>query len=282
MSKKPLSAVLAAAALISCLGLTSCGDDMDYVPLTVTTKGSWVQKPSESKSSSVTTTVSAPEKTDSKTTTTTAPETSQTTVTTTEKAPEKEENPLSDEEYLEKSLFIGDSLCSGLSTYLDEYTNGENVLAYRDGRTTNMFTQDYKAGGKNLSLDQAFEELSPEYVYFFIGSNEISVTSAAKYVENLKALVEAVVGDSDVKIGLVSMAPVGSSYKVSLDKVKEYNAEMQKLCDSMGDNVYYIDIYSALTGDDGYLSSAYDSGDGLHIIGKGYSAISEAILGSKM
>lgn len=280
MSKKPISAALAAAALISCLALSSCGDDMDYVPLTVTTKDGASQSP-ESESSAAAT-ASAPEKTDLKTTATAAPEASQTTVTTTEKAPEKAEDPLSDEEYLEKSLFIGDSLCSGLSTYLDEYTNGGNVLTYRDGRTTNMFTQEYNAGGKDLSLDQAFEELAPEYVYFFIGSNEISVTSAAKYAENLKALVEAVVGDSDVKIGLVSMAPVGSSYKVSLDKVREYNAEIQKLCDSMGENVHYIDIYSALTGEDGYLSPAYDSGDGLHIIGKGYSAISEAILGSKM
>lgn len=280
MSKKPISAALAAAALISCMALASCGDDMDYVPLTVTTKDGTSQSPKSESSASAT--ASAPEKTDLKTTATADTEASQTTVTTTEKAPEKAEDPLSDEEYLEKSLFIGDSLCSGLSTYLDDYTNGGNVLTYRDGRTTNMFTQEYNAGGKNLSLDQAFEELAPEYVYFFIGSNEISVTSAAKYAENLKALVEAVVGDSDVKIGLVSMAPVGSSYKVSLDKVREYNAEIQKLCDSMGENVHYIDIYSALTGEDGYLSPAYDSGDGLHIIGKGYSAISEAILGSKM
>ena len=271
----------AVVALMCCLVLGGCGgDSLDYVPLTVTTRNSQQGSPSETDEQKASGTV------------TTAPETGTTasqTTTSNENEPDEdentnEENSLSDSEYLENALFIGDSICSGLSSYLDEYSDGKNVLSYRDGRTGSMFNVNYQVDGKEYSLDEAYAEIDPDYVYFWLGTNEIATLSPEKFSQGLEELVNEVMGEDakEKKIGLVSMAPVGRSYKITPDEVNAYNEAMKALAEKMGGNVTYIDIHSAVCASDGYLSSEYDSGDGLHITNKGYRAISEALLNAKM
>lgn len=269
--------ILAAAAILA-LSLSACGESMDYYPLTATTRAGAVTSPPETD----------PPKDSSGTTSTAPPETSKQTETSVTPVSDQdndraEPSPLSDEEYLENSLFIGDSICSGLSAYLDDYVSGENVLAYRDGRTTNMFSQTYEVNGKAKALDEAFEEISPDFVYFWLGTNEFSSLSGEKFSEYYQKLIDDVTAsDRDVKIGIISIAPTGKGYPVTPEKVSELNDSLEKLAKEMGGKTVYIDVTGVLADDSGFLKKEYDTGDGLHINQKGYKAVSEYILSNKM
>ena len=282
MRSSKSNARLLAAACCLLVSLAGCGTDteqLDYLPLTVTTKeaeDTLALTDSDSAAENVQTTPTVTVTGE----VTTAPQT-----TTTAPVPQNEApDAVADEDYLKSSLFIGDSLCSGLASYIDGYTAGENVLTYRDGRTTNMFNVTYTYGTADYELDRAFEEADAEYIYFWIGSNEIADVSAAKFSEELENLIDSVMGEqkSEKKIGLISMAPVGRGYKITPSQVLAYNEAMKTLADKMGENVSYIDIHSVMCDDEGYLLADYDSGDGLHITNKGYRAASAAILAAKM
>lgn len=268
----------AAAAALLAAALTACNNKIEYYPLED------FEFPDET---SVSSTTDAPAA--SAATTAEQTKTEPAASLTEEAKPAEEEQPehsdLPDGEYLRQSLFIGDSICSGLSTYLDDYIAGGNVLAYRDGRTTSMLSYSFDTGDGPMTADNAFAYKQPEFVYFWLGTNELTANSPEKFSENYRSLIEGVVGsepDGQLKIGIVSIAPTGRNYSVPIETVNKLNEALQQLADDMGENVYFIDITQAVADESGYLKGEFDTGDGLHINQQGYRAISQALLSEKM
>lgn len=273
----------AAAAALLAAALTACNNKIEYYPLED------FEFPEETSVSSTTDAPAASAATTAEQTKTEPAASLTEEAKPAEDDSSQEEQPehsdLPDGEYLRQSLFIGDSICSGLSTYLDDYIAGGNVLAYRDGRTTSMLSYSFDTGNGPMTADNAFAYKQPEFVYFWLGTNELTANSPEKFSENYRSLIEGVVGsepDGQLKIGIVSIAPTGRNYSVPIETVSKLNEALQKLADDMGENVYFIDITQAVADESGYLKGEFDTGDGLHINQQGYRAISQALLSEKM
>ena len=80
----------------------------------------------------------------------------------------------------------------------------------------------------------------------------------------------------DTKIILQSIYPVAKNYtKISNSAIREANSWVVDVAYDC--QVKYLDTFSALIGNDGYLPEDWQNGDGMHLNEKGFAAIMEYV-----
>lgn len=183
-------------------------------------------------------------------------------------------------EYFADSLFVGDSICSGLKIY-GGCLNVENVAARLNVSTwgINKYTFQYKSNSTaELDALSIVKLYQPKQIYIWMGMNDLYVVSAEKYVENLCSLAQSYIeADPGCKVYAVSISPMSSTHKwnVELDgnnRINEYNKVVQQKCSEV-DYLTYINIHDALTDSYGYLASENNGGDGIHLSASAYKKV---------
>ncbi|MGN0406855.1 MAG: GDSL-type esterase/lipase family protein [Bacteroides sp.] len=161
----------------------------------------------------------------------------------------------------ENSIFIGDSIVSGISYY--KYLGNDRVVA-----------------DTNLTASKALDKVSqiaagnPDKVYIMLGLNDLNynsktVDSIAQDFTNLIAQIKQTVPTA--KIYLVSVTPITkaceskSNIYIKMSNVEALNTKLKEVSSSQG--VYFADINSALQDSSGYLNSS--------VTGNGYNLKSE-------
>lgn len=185
-------------------------------------------------------------------------------------APEAVFIPDYDDEFFGNSLFIGDSIMTGIHLY--GYIPANNVFA-KVG--VNPDSVSYTEIDGQTALQKA-ESMRPARVYVMLGSNGISFIPAyrmVEFMEDLMAELGRAVPDSQVV--LLTIPPVTFDYELenpeTTDKIKDFN---RQLLESAARNNYFIvDITSVLSTNEGYLSHTFAEVDGLHLKNETYKAI---------
>lgn len=222
---------------------------------------------------------------------TTTPTTTETIIVTTTSAATEESIPAItiplgeyEEDFFEDILFVGDSLSTGLVGY--EFLPAEAVFA-QPGLTPSsiMFTE---VKGE-LIYDRAVE-FDPEYICIMLGTNGIAYLEADFMYEKMKLFIDELrMNCPEAEIVLVSIPPVTAEHETdvpetNIEKIKLYNSCIEKLVEEK--DVIWVETYSILCDDTGYLAEEYAETDGLHLKIHAYpvilSRIQETIMNAEL
>ena len=120
----------------------------------------------------------------------------------------------------------------------------------------------------------------PDYyqdIYLMFGLNEVG-TDVNAFVQSYKTLIEYVrEHQTKANIYVISVTPVTQEVDAdpnevqNMERINAFNSALKQLC--ADENCWYLDIYSLLVDEYGYLSSDYAfAGDGKHFEKSGYVA----------
>lgn len=203
---------------------------------------------------------------------------SQTTAPVTAEPIEEEyldyEFSVEDEEFIADCVFVGDSICKGLSHY--GIVPVDNTFALGGVAARNIFEYTFEVDGDELELLTALVNAGKGNIVFSMGMNDINMTSKIAFARNYKDLLEQVEAACPVaSIYVIGITPIASTSDFSTnDIIDEYNEALRLMVEESGKiNWFYVDPDSELKNSQGYLKTNYESGDGLHLAMSAYYGI---------
>ncbi|MCL2538702.1 MAG: GDSL-type esterase/lipase family protein [Oscillospiraceae bacterium] len=178
------------------------------------------------------------------------------------------------EEYFADAVFAGDSLTDGFRIY--DVGQHFEVISYVGLSPGTAITQPvYRtAEGEMLILADAINYMGARKAYIMLGTNGLEWMSPEKLISGYSDLVDQLMATNpDTYIILESIPPVTAATAASRtsynrERVGHYNNLIKELATEKG--IYFLDVYSAFAGDDGYLPTNIAAGDGIHMFPSGY------------
>lgn len=196
--------------------------------------------------------------------------------------PESDRQP---DSYLEKSVFIGDSISTGLSGY--KFVSSENVLA-SVGLRIDVIGEEKVSNPRfktPVLVMDAVKSINPENIYILLGSNGVAwynndkmLSAYSDFIDQLKTELP----DSNVYI--ISITPVGTmkekidtieNGKVLNVEIDSFNQRLLSLANEK--DVWYVDVNSELKDENGKLPDDVTS-DGMHFNKDTYEKFIDYIL----
>ncbi len=177
------------------------------------------------------------------------------------------ESAMRETAYFSDAVFVGDSITTGIDLYASLTNAGvvastginlETVLTAKSVRN--------KAGDK-VTIPQAVREQKPAKIYLMLGTNGIDWMSVDQMIEQYQKVFDQLKKDNpDAVFYIQSIPPITkekekSADQMSIAKIQEFNGRLLKLAESK--KAYFVDVFSALAQEDGYLSSEIST-DGVH------------------
>ena len=188
-----------------------------------------------------------------------------------------------DRDFMEDTLFVGDSVCRALYVYNNLLTT-KQVAAVGGGAARNIYDYTFKMEDNEFDLKQAVEHYKPKAVFLWMGINDINMTEKDVYAENLKAIAEDVIAHSpESRVVILSMSPTADYHEWNAnERIREYNKAAMEMCEKVTDKeIYYLDIQDILSDTDGYLLPECDGGDGMHLSEMAYIRLLSYITAAK-
>lgn len=205
----------------------------------------------------------------------------------TEPASEKVINPVPEGQLMGFSYlvndcnFVGDSLTVGLASY--GIIPEKNVLANIGMNISKINTATVTTPSGEMTVLDALKENNPKNVYVMLGSNGIAWLTNENMISEYGQFIDSVKEElPDSKIYILSIPPVtanketDSSSPILNSDIDTYNSELLKLADEK--SVYFVDLNTALKGNDGKLASERSDGDGMHFKKDTYDIMLDYIL----
>ena len=180
-----------------------------------------------------------------------------------------------DAEFFSDTLFIGDSISTGLSLY--GFLDADNVFAQQGLAPSTLFSTEID--GK--TCESAIASATPERIVVMLGSNGIGYGPTEDLASSMGDCIKTLRSLFKGELVVVSIPPVTMEAEASddnmltLSAVKEYNTLVEKY--TKENNAVYVDIYSELTDDSGYFSTDYAERDGIHFMGTAYQVMLSTI-----
>lgn len=178
-----------------------------------------------------------------------------------------------DDSFFENAAILGNSLVDGLMLYSNlksmKYFSGTSVSVVSATMTKSRTLKNGSTG----TLVQALCQDPHDKIYIELGINEIGgdLDYFIRVYSNMLDTIRTAEPDADIYI--LSILPVtkgksDSSSVFNMTRVDMYNEALHTLAGEK--QCYYMDLCSALEGDDGYLPSDW-SFDGVHLHAQYYS-----------
>ncbi len=172
-------------------------------------------------------------------------------------------------EYFDDTVFIGDSRTEGLLLFSGlPNLNGfcyKGLSVDKLENTQNIIIPGYSG---QYSCYEAISMTEYDNYYCMFGVNELGWVSIDAFVEHLSGLIDHIQSvNSEAVIYIESILPVSKKVSEENDiykqeRINEFNRKIKDMCMSRKD-VIYLDISSAVIGEDGYLPEEA-SPDGIH------------------
>ncbi len=185
------------------------------------------------------------------------------------------------ETYFGKCAFVGDSIMVGLSDY--QLVPMKNVFAEIGMNIEKINTETMKTPYGQMTAINALKKAKPENVYIMLGSNGISWLSADEMVDYYSKFIDEIKSSiPDTTIYILSVPPVTAQReKAQTDailnsNIDSYNSKLLKLADEK--EIYFVDINTALKGNDGKFPENMAADDGMHFVKTTYSVVLDYIL----
>ena len=175
-----------------------------------------------------------------------------------------------DKTFFSNSLFIGDSIFTGFSGF--GYLEPDNVFAQVGLNPESAITKEING----VTSAKKAEAMQPDYICIMLGTNGLAFLSTDYMAEEMSKLVDELRNASpDSEIVILSIPPVTAVHESEnpekIPLITDYNSKLQKTAES--EECKYIDIFTMLQDDDGYLAADYAEADGLHFLGKAYGVV---------
>ncbi len=195
-------------------------------------------------------------------------------------------------EYQNSITFLGDSTTHGMKSY-GVLTDGSATTQIWYGETGNTITFSYantvkiirKQGDTPMLIADAAELYKPEILCITLGvTGGVSTNLPEEGFKAIyKQLIDSILEKSpNTKIILQSIYPVTKNIDpqygkiINNEKIQKANSwilDIAKELYKSGKSVYYLDTYSVLVNEEGYLPENYSNGDGLHLSPAGYAVV---------
>ncbi|MDE5577559.1 MAG: hypothetical protein K2J11_09250 [Oscillospiraceae bacterium] len=178
-------------------------------------------------------------------------------------------------EFMEDTIFVGDSVCRALYVYNDLLTT-KQVAATGGAAARNIYDYTFKMENNEFTLREAAEHYKPKVFFLWMGINDINMTERDVYANNLKAIAEDMLSISpESKVVILSMSPTSDYHEWNAnERIRDYNAAAKEMCEAIeGEEIYYLDIQDILSDEEGYLLPECDSGDGMHLSQMAYTRL---------
>ena len=177
------------------------------------------------------------------------------------------ESSMRETAYFDDAVFVGDSITTGIDLY-SSLTNTSVVASTGINLETVLTAKTVrnKAGDK-VTIPEAVKELKPAKIYLMLGTNGIDWMSVDQMIEQYEKVFDQLKGDNPNAVFYIQSIPPITKEKeqkasqMSIAKIKEFNGRLLKLAESK--KAYFVDVYSALSQEDGYLSNEIST-DGVH------------------
>lgn len=186
-----------------------------------------------------------------------------------------------DREFFANSLFIGDSIFTGLVNY--DILPQKNVFAKIGLNPGSALTGDVE--GESLSA--RIKRIQPEAVYIMLGTNGLAYLRTGDMIGGMENLLREISRDAaGARVYAISIPPVTKTHEnkvtaaraagaavkgdsITNEDVNLYNAELKKAAAAAG--VGYINTHDKLVDSGGYFDVNYAEQDGMHFRGPTYS-----------
>ena len=132
-----------------------------------------------------------------------------------------------DKEYFSSSLFIGDSISTGLSLY--GFLDKENVFAQQGLAPSTAL--DAEIDG--VTLSDKIASFKPKKVFIMLGTNSVGYADNETLAASMKELVDKIAGLTKAKIYVISIPPVTAEAEASdenaltLKNITDYNTKLK-------------------------------------------------------
>ena len=165
--------------------------------------------------------------------------------------------------YFKDAVFIGDSITEGIKLY--GIMSDATVYSYTGLGLDNIYTKDVikMEDGSTIPIMDAVRLSNANKFYILIGVNSIAY-SKESFIQKYAAVVKSIKEfHPDAIIYVQSITPVATnnSYNLNNKTINEYNEALLEM--AVSQNVYYLDIHSALADETGVLPDSATT-DGLH------------------
>ena len=169
---------------------------------------------------------------------------------------------------LKKTVFVGDSICSGFRVY--KLVDPNNCLAYGNVGARSLFDYKFTVNEKEYELIDALKLVDPSYVVFSMGMNDINMTTTEQYCTNYDNILAKVhEALPKAKLFVASITPTRDAASFPNDKIDSFNAALKS--HFAGTDYTYVDVSSSLKDASNSLVSTYHSGDGIHLSPAAYN-----------
>ncbi len=189
------------------------------------------------------------------------------------------------EGYVDSLVFYGDSTTHGMKAYKvfgsrdtkQVWTPQSGTLALFRAATDLVWDP---GAGKDKSLTDLCADNKPAYLIITLGVNGISFMDRDSFKTDYQNVINIIRASTpDTKLILQSIYPVARSYEkqesINNKKIQAGNEWIVELASENG--LPYLNTYSVLVGEDGYLPEAYQNGDGMHFNEVGFAAVMDYI-----
>ena len=176
-----------------------------------------------------------------------------------------------DKEYFSSSLFIGDSISTGLSLY--GFLDQDNVFAQQGLAPSTAL--DAEIDG--VTLSDKIAAFKPKKIFVMLGTNSVGYADNETLAASMNELVEKISGLTKAKIYVISIPPItpeaeqSDENELSKKDIDDYNAKLKTAVSSSGAS--FIDLNSVLSNSDGYFDADYAEMDGIHFMGTTYEVM---------
>ena len=166
-----------------------------------------------------------------------------------------------DAAFFDTALMIGDSLSVGFVNY--GYLKPENVFAQVGLTPASVMSTDIN--GESVYTKAG--NLNPKHICIMLGTNGLSYLSADYMAEKTGEFIDGLQKTCpEAEIVLISIPPVTAAHESEkpekLENITEYNSRIAKVAEEK--SLEFVDIYSLLQDENGYLADHYAEKDGLH------------------
>lgn len=204
------------------------------------------------------------------TTTSTSVITNDENVSDTEETKPKYNSTEYDKEFYSNSLFVGDSIFTGFSGF--GYLQPENVFAQVGLNPESVLSKKIE----DVTAVEKATAMQPERICIMLGTNGLAfmgIDYMAKEMNEFVVELQAACPDSQIVI--LSIPPVTEEHEKDnpekIPVIEEYNSKLKTVAED--NNCLYIDIFTMLQDENGYLAEGYAEADGLHFLGKAYGTV---------
>ncbi len=179
-----------------------------------------------------------------------------------------------EDSYFASTVFIGDSLTQGLSLF-DVFDNFIQVAMLGINPQNALTEEFYEIDGVKVTMADAVEYYKPQKIYIMLGANGINTNTPEWLIENYEILVDELMRRvTGCQIVIQSITPVtrekakADPEHYSLENIHKYNDMLRDMALRKG--LFFLDVYSSVADEEGYMPSGITSGDGIHMKRDGY------------